>query len=253
MDAIDRGQFHKVVPARSYRHQLLADFNPITFFDQLCEAYPSAMTSLVSLPQTGTWIGATPESLLNIDRQGYFSTSALAGTQIHKNNMSLKDAAWTQKEIEEQAMVSRYIINCFKKIRLREFEEIGPRTIRAGNLIHLETRYKVNLEEVHYPLLGSVMLELLHPTSAVCGLPKQPAMDFLEQHESIERAYFTGYLGPVNIDEEINIFVNLRCMQLVENNGGVFYSGAGVTANSNPEKEWIETTLKMKTLLEVIS
>ena len=60
-------------------------------------------------------------------------------------------------------MVSRFIINCFKKIRLREFEEIGPRTSKAANLVHLKTDYLVNTKEVNFPQLGTVMLELLHP------------------------------------------------------------------------------------------
>ncbi len=253
MKAIRNGLFQKVVPARSFQKKLPADFNPLKFFDRLCKTYHSAMVSLVSLPKAGTWIGATPEALLALDRNNTFSTSALAGTQPFDRNMPLRDAAWTQKEIEEQAMVSRYIINCFKRIRLREFEELGPRTINAGNVIHLETKYTVNMDEVQYPQLGSVMLELLHPTSAVCGLPKIPAMEFLEKNEKIERSYYSGYLGPVNINKEVLIFVNLRCMQLVAENACVLYSGAGVTANSNPEKEWAETNLKMKTLLEVMS
>lgn len=54
---------------------------------------------------------------------------ALAGTQPASGENPLKSAAWTQKEIEEQALVCRYIVDCFKKIRLREYEEHGPKTI----------------------------------------------------------------------------------------------------------------------------
>ncbi len=99
--------------------------------------------------------------------------------------------------------------------------------------------------------LGSVMLKLLHPTSAVCGLPKDPSYEFIKAQENFDRQFFSGYLGPVNLKNNTSIFVNLRCMQLL-NKFGIAYSGAGVTAYSNPEKEWEETEMKCATLLRVL-
>ena len=116
----------------------------------------------------------------------------------------------------EQAMVSRYIINCFKKIRLREFDEKGPKTAKAGNLLHLKTLFEVNMEETNFPELPTVMLDLLHPTSAVAGMPKEEALNFLKENEKLERAFYSGYLGPVNIGGSTHVFVNLRCMELFE-------------------------------------
>ena len=100
-------------------------------------------------------------------------------------------------------MVSRYIINCFKKIRLREFKEIGPKTAKAGNLVHLKTTFEVDTEATNFQELGTVMLELLHPTSAVAGMPKDAALQFLEKFEGLEREYFAGYLGPVDHLEKL--------------------------------------------------
>ena len=76
-----------------------------------------------------------------------------------------------QKDIEEQALVERYVISCFKKIRLREYDEHGPKTMIAGNVLHLKTEFEVDMVATNFPQLGSVMLNLLHPTSAVCGMP----------------------------------------------------------------------------------
>ena len=95
------------------------------------------------------------------------------------------------------------------------------------------------------------MLDLLHPTSAVCGMPQEPALDFLRKHEEYDRAFYSGYLGPVNIENETNIFVNLRCMQLLSQKA-ILYAGAGVTIDSDPEKEWQETEMKLQTLLNVL-
>ena len=239
--------FQKVVCARSKSIQLAGDFQPITFFNQLCEAYPNAFVSFVSIPGTGSWLGATPETLINIDRNRVFRTMALAGTQPKSAAPSPADAVWRQKEIEEQALVSRYIINCFKKIRLREFEEIGPRTVVAGNLMHLRTDFKVDMQATGFPDLGSQMLALLHPTSAVCGMPKAAAQAFLDAREELKRQFFAGFLGPVNLQEQTCLYVNLRCMQLLRQEA-ILYAGAGITADSVPEREWQETEHKCATL-----
>jgi isochorismate synthase len=94
-----------------------------------------------------------------------------------------------------------------------------------------------------FPQLGSVMLDLLHPTSAVCGMPRKEAHEFLQENEGFDRSFFAGFLGPVNIEGETSIFVNLRTASF---NGGraILYAGAGVTEDSDPEKEWEETELK---------
>jgi isochorismate synthase len=221
-------------------------------FMRLCARYPHAFVSLVYTPKAGIWMGASPETLINVDEHGIFRTVSLAGTQKLSDQTPVSQAVWRQKEIEEQALVSRYIVNCFKKIRLREYEEVGPRTVAAGNLMHLQTDFTVNTQEVNFPQLGTVMLQLLHPTSAVCGMPKEPALQFLQDHEKHSRAFYSGFLGPVNVASKTHIFVNLRCMQL-QANKAVLYAGAGITADSDPQKEWAETELKCRTLLDVFN
>jgi isochorismate synthase len=197
-------------------------------------------------------LGASPELLVSIDAQDKFKTIALAGTLPYTSGMNLKSVAWTQKEIEEQALVSRYIINCFKKIRVREYVEHGPRTIIAGSLLHLRTDYEIDMKEVNFPQLGSVMLKLLHPTSAVCGMPLEPSLDFLQKNEGYDREFYSGYLGPVNFDGESKLFVNLRCIQIFENTARI-YAGAGVTADSDPAKETEEVDMKIQSLNQIIN
>jgi isochorismate synthase len=251
IEQITSGIFEKVVPSRTKTVQLPANFDLVAAFLKVCKAYPQAFVSFVSSPQTGTWIGASPEELVRVEDKTIFKTVALAGTQPYHEGINLKKVAWTQKEIEEQALVERYIISCFKKIRLREYDEHGPKTIIAGNLMHLKSEFTVNMKETNFPQLASTMLSLLHPTSAVCGVPLEPSLRFLQENEGYSRSFYSGYLGPVNIDNQIDIFVNLRCMQLSEGKA-VFFAGAGVTMDSVPEQEWEETEMKMNTLLRVI-
>jgi isochorismate synthase len=249
--AIEAHLFEKVVLSRARTEVISPDFDVIDAFCLLQETYSHAFISLVSVPDVGTWMGASPEVLVSVDRDKTFRTVALAGTQVLTQEVTPANALWRQKEIEEQALVERYIISYLKKIRLREFTEIGPRTVAAGNLMHLRTDFVVNMNEVPYPNLGTEMLGLLHPTSAVCGMPKEPATAFIRQYEGYDRGYYSGYLGPVQIDGESHIYVNLRCMQLFEQ-AALLYAGAGITAESEPEKEWLETDMKMDTVYRII-
>jgi isochorismate synthase len=251
LQEISAGRIEKVVPSRFKDIAITDKFDLLKTFDALCEKQPQAMVSLVSSPQIGTWLGATPELLVSVTDQTIFKTIALAGTQPCSPEIDLKSVAWTQKEIEEQALVCRYIINCFKKIRLREYEEHGPRTMIAGNVMHLKTIYEVDMSATNFPQLGSVMLKLLHPTSAVCGMPFENALSFLKNNEGYNREFYSGYLGPIQINNDSQIFVNLRCMQAFENNVRL-YAGAGITIDSNPQKEFEETEMKMQNLQNLL-
>jgi isochorismate synthase len=251
LQEISMGQIEKVVPSRFKDIAVTDEFDALKAFDTLCDKHPQALVSLVSSPQTGTWLGATPELLVSVDNQGIFKTIALAGTIPYSPEIDLKSVAWTQKEIEEQALVCRYIINCFKKIRLREYEEHGPRTVVAGNVMHLKTIYEVDMTATSFPQLGSVMLKLLHPTSAVCGMPFENAWQFLKRNEGYNREFYSGYLGPVQINQQSLIFVNLRCMQVFKEQVRL-YAGAGITIDSDSQKEFEETEMKMQNLQNLL-
>jgi isochorismate synthase len=250
IELIKNEEFYKVVPSKIKNIEHQNDINLGQAFINACHKYPNAFVNLTYSAKTGLWFGASPETLIEDQKGEYFKTMALAGTQ-QKSDKSIAETTWTQKEIEEQAFVSRYIINCFKKIRLREFDEIGPKTIQAGNLLHLKTTFKVNTSSINFPELGSVMLKLLHPTSAVCGMPKEPALQFLLAEENHNRSYFSGFLGPVHLEGLSHLFVNLRCCQ-INHQSVKFYAGAGITEDSKPEKEWEETEMKCEVLSNII-
>ena len=248
---INNSDLIKVVPSRVKRVKLPESQGILETFIKLCDTYSNAFVSLLSTPKLGTWLGASPETLIEVDNDGIFNTMSLAGTQKYTNEQPLHTLPWTQKEIEEQAMVSRYIINRFKEIRLREFEEVGPRTVKAGNLAHLCSTFTVDTKATDYADLGSTMLKLLHPTSAVCGMPKPLAKALIRSMEKHQRKLYSGYLGPVNMMEGSHIYVNLRCMEVLKEEA-ILYAGAGVTAYSVAEDEWEETELKCNTLLNII-
>ena len=248
---IAKGTFEKIVPSRTRTIPLPEGFDVTESFQKLRAAYPQALISFVNIPGVGSWIGASPEVLVSVQNKSIFKTVALAGTLPYTPGTDIKAVAWTQKEIEEQALVERYVISCFKQVRLREYDEHGPKTVVAGNLMHLKSEFTVDMKATNFPQIGSVMLDLLHPTSAVCGMPLRPSLEFLRIHESYDRRFYAGYLGPVNINNNIDLFVNLRCMEIFGRQA-VLYAGAGVTIDSNPENEWSETEMKFNTLLNVV-
>ena len=242
IQAIEAGTLEKIVAARTKMIPLPTEFDLGKTLAKLLASYPHSFVNFFHLPGIGTWMGASPEVLIET-KGNYFYTMSLAGTQPAQGDNPLKSAAWTQKEIEEQALVSRYIVDCFKTIRLREYEEHGPKTVLAGNLLHLRSDFRVNTQTTGFSNLGSVMLGLLHPTSAVCGMPRKEALNFLKTEEGWDRSFYAGFIGPVGIEQETSIYVNLRTASLHQTHA-LLYAGAGVTEDSVPEKEWEETELK---------
>jgi isochorismate synthase len=244
---IKEGAFKKVIIARQKKLLSAIPTDAPSVFNALCEAYPAAFVSLLYHPQVGCWTGASPEMLVSLDKHQIFRTVALAGTQKITSSADLSQITWSHKEIEEQALVNRFVINCFKSIRLREYEDDGPRTVAAGPLAHLQTDFSVDMKAVEQPFLGTSMLRLLHPTSAVCGMPRKESLEFIVDNEKFDRTLYSGFLGPVNILNESNVFVNIRCGRLFQN-AAVLYAGAGITKDSDPEREWIETEDKLQVL-----
>ena len=95
------------------------------------------------------------------------------------------------------------------------------------------------------------VLEALHPTPAVCGLPTGKAKNFISRNEGYDREYYTGYLGRVTTGLNTQLYVNLRCMKINVNKAQV-YVGGGITSDSIPEHEWEETVAKSKTIKKVL-
>jgi isochorismate synthase len=241
----------KVVVSRTAALPLPASFTPAAAFAMLCERYPHAFVSLVAIPGAGTWLGATPEVLLTLDNAG-LTTMALAGTQRRPLHQPLDAVQWGRKEVVEQEMVGAYIRGFFASAGVADVQEHGPHTIAAGPVVHLQTLFRADLPEEARLMLANRVLNELHPTSAVCGMPKHQALAFILAQEGYDRSFYSGFLGPVHIQGASSLYVNLRCMQLGEESAHL-YVGAGITADSNPAAEWRETALKAETMAAVLA
>ena len=239
---IDRGVMKKVVLSKPI--SVAKSVVPITLFERAIKLYEAAFCYLWFHPQSGIWLGASPEQLA-MAKNGYFQTTALAGT-LPKTDDKLPK--WTPKEYEEQEMVTHYLEEQLNQY-LTEMTVEPRKSILAGSLWHQKTNISGQLRNT--ATLKDV-IDSIHPTSAVCGLPKTTAMNFILENEGYNRAYYTGYLGEVKgAENDASIFVNLRCLQIFENEVRI-YVGGGITKDSNPQKEWDELVNKSSIMLALL-
>jgi len=236
------GVISKVVLSRTQTSGQLAAMELLQLYHTLCETYPSTFVYFAHFPEYGTWMGASPEKLISC-RNKQCSTMSLAGSRPAGS-----DKNWEAKETWEQEMVTRYITQVLAEQNVTDLKISNSFTSKAGHVEHLCTLFTFNLEGQLE--LGN-LIQRLHPTPAVCGTPTDKAMELIHQLEPHCREYYTGFLGPVNPQDQTNIFVNLRCMKIAASNMTVF-AGGGITKDSVPEKEWEETELKSRTLLSLI-
>lgn len=214
-------------------------------YQELHAQTPNAFVYLVNLPKAGLWMGATPEILLQSEGD-QMQTVSLAGTQARRSD---SDYSWKTKEIEEQAFVSRYMLDIFYRFGIHPYSTQGPDSLESGKVAHLKTSFFFAAKNIK-DKLGEFVADL-HPTPAVCGLPKACADKFISEIEKHNRRYYSGYLGSWKLDNSIKLFANLRCMEILPEEY-LLYAGGGITSRSEPEKEWEETNNKAQTLLSAI-
>ncbi len=240
---INKNKLVKVVVSRKEAIQLL-NFDVLLTFKKLLKTYKNAFVYVWFHPKVGLWFGATPETLLNIS-DDTFKTMSLAGTQVFKK---AETVVWKQKELEEQQLVTDFIEHQLKPIST-SLKIDKTETVKAGNLLHLKSRVEGVLNK------GANLKELiraLHPTPAVCGLPREKSKDFINQNENYKRTFYTGFLGELNLEsKKSSLFVNLRCMSVKDKTAAI-YVGGGITKDSNAKKEYEETVSKTKTMKKVL-
>ena len=295
---LQEGVFDKIVLARCVAEPNDGQQTPVQLFRKACQLYPRLFVALVTTPQSGTWLTATPEILLEGSGTAW-RTVALAGTMRLEGEQlafdtppspdgkQMGDVRWSTKNIQEQRIVATYVIECLEQFLTRlgggagcsgDFREEGPRTVRAANLVHLRSDFTFTLPDTSR--LGD-LLQALHPTPAVCGLPKREAFRFIVQNEHTPRRYYSGFMGPLDMEQptavadspiagansptavadsptagaafpQTHLYVSLRCMSLARDTY-YLYAGGGLMKDSNEEQEWQETEAKLETMRSLLS
>lgn len=248
IQAIENNQFKKVVLSRKESVDLI-NFDLFSAFNNLVQLYPNAFVYCFYHPKIGLWLGATPEQLLKA-ADNVFKTIALAGTQKDKGS---GEVIWQKKEKEEQQFVTNYILEKVKDIASK-ITISSPYSIKAGSVWHIKTDISGVLN------LGfglKKIIQLLHPTPAVCGFPKQESKEFIVENENYNRSFYTGFLGELNVQNQTDLFVNLRCMKIefdsnLKSTKAHLFMGCGITKDSISVKEWEESCNKSMTMKRVL-
>lgn len=252
-DALQGGRYDKLVLSRSHVVKMNAVPQGMQLFVRAARQNPNCFVALVSTPQTGTWLTATPEILIE-QQNGMFKTMALAGTQKldpAEGDDALKKVEWDAKNRREQACVAEYIRHRLEAINV-DYTESPAATARAGTLAHIKTDFTFGISSA--PGLTPLQIaSKLHPTPAVCGLPAIEAKNFILENEHTRRSYYSGFCGTVDtLQSEAHLFVTLRCMH-IGSAACTLYAGGGLLAESVEEDEWTETNNKMLAMRKALA
>ena len=234
---LKKNKLRKIVASTCLEYKI-KNVSKSEIFLRLISLNPSAFSYMFFSEETGVWIGASPEQLVEIEKNK-LTTHALAATKINYHQK------WSNKELNEQQIVLNDMINNLAK-SCRDISSSKLQTVSAANLFHLRN-------SIIAKPIGKIseIINSLHPTPAVAGSPKLPSVKYILKNENYNRKYYTGYLGIIN-NNDCNLFVNIRCAQIIGNKLKVFV-GAGITPESIPENEWDEILEKSKTILRIFS
>lgn len=240
---INKQVLNKVVISRKQEINV-TNIDLKTTIQNLLNTYFESLINIWYDPQYGLWIGATPELLFYINHSELLSI-ALAGTRLINDH---KYYPWNFKELKEHYIVVNYIVNILNRYFGKLYLE-STQILKTGFIKHLKTLIKFSFFKE--PPIYQELLALLHPTPAVCGIPKDIAYNFIINHENYNRSFYTGYIGIIN-NNISEFYVNLRCANILDKLI-VSYAGCGITNYSNPKDELLESKLKMQNILANIN
>ncbi|MGV3638253.1 MAG: chorismate-binding protein [Flavobacteriales bacterium] len=235
-DACAAGSLEKVVLARTLDLPIGEAEAPALFMEAV-QSRPDAFVALVMTPEHGLWLGASPERLILAENETV-QIDSIAGT-APVATAPAEPEGWGEKERHEQRVVTKSIACSLIDLGARHVAVDGPAVLVAGPVAHLRTRITAHVE-------GRAIGELVaavHPTPAVCGIPKDRAQERIAALEDRDRELYAGFWGPWSADGRMELFVNIRCMRVFSERAAL-HVGAGITAGSVPAQEWEETELK---------
>lgn len=232
--------FEKVVAARHCVVELETGAGSLDVLKRLEERFPGC-TRFALWQGDAAFLGATPELL--ISRRGAAVLSeALAGSTAHGDAARMLAS---KKEQEEHQLVVRAVLEALEPFceSLRSAPE--PRVRELPNVLHMQTPVEGRLRDSTHVL---DLVQALHPTPAVGGVPTREAIDWIVDHEDLPRGWYSAPVGWTDANGDGEFFVALRSGLLRDGKAWV-YAGAGIMADSDPDAEYAETELKMQALL----
>jgi salicylate biosynthesis isochorismate synthase/menaquinone-specific isochorismate synthase len=253
--AVERIRSHalnKVVLARELTVEAPSAHDPAMLLGALRGLFPSCFCFCFGTPEAA-FVGASPELLIR--RSGpVAATVALAGTTSRSADPAVDDHLGeamlrSPKVREEHGIVASRIERALRPHSVWVHAEGEPFVIKVGNLQHLATPIRAQLAESK----GAIELAgHLHPTPAIGGEPREPALDLISEVEGIDRGWYTGPVGWMDAAEDGEFCVGLRSALLRDREAHLF-AGCGIVADSEPAAELQESELKFEALLPLLA
>lgn len=253
LDEVRAGRLEKVVLARTLDVAADSAASPVRAYRRLRADNPRS-TLFFFQPEPGTaFLGASPE-LLGAARDAVFRATAVAGSaprgESDEEDRALGRALLeSEKDRREQAIVAEEIRRCLAP-RLGAVSVGSPHLLRLARIQHLESAVEGRLPAGR----GLHLLDLiadLHPTPAVCGRPRDHALEALRRSEPFERGWYAGPVGWFGPSGQGEFVPGLRSAVL---HGGAWrlFAGAGIVEGSDPVREWEETGVKFVPMLRAL-
>jgi menaquinone-specific isochorismate synthase len=249
---IRRGDLEKVVLARGVDVHLDQPIDPIGVLALLEERYPECTRFLIEPAHGQAFLGATPETLAAL-AGGELRTIALAGS-TRRGSSSEEDDLLAQtlmdspKERHEHALVVEAIRSRLAPLVDELAIEEQPGLWRLSNIQHLRTHA---LGVLHDEIDILDVIEALHPTPALGGTPRGEALALIEELEPTSRGWYASPVGWMDANGDGEFAVAIRSA-VTAGAEARLYAGAGIVADSDPQREWDETALKLRPMLEAL-
>lgn len=246
---IAAGDARKVVLARDLRGSIPAMSDRRRVISRLAAAYPDTFTFAVN-----GLVGSSPETLVRVE-DGDVSARVLAGTARRwpddaTDAHAASTLAASPKNRAEHQHAVQSVLDTMAPHTTAITHNPEPFPLRLPNLWHLAT-------DVHADLVpGRTVLDLLealHPTAAVAGTPTDAALALIARHEPFDRGRYAGPVGWVDADGDGEWAIALRCARIAEDGSVTAWAGAGIVADSDPEKELAETELKFRPIRDALA
>ena len=249
---IHAGELEKTVLAREVTVDAPAAHDPAALHGALRELFPACFCFCVGSPQ-GAFCGASPELLVRRRGAGA-ATVALAGSARRSADPSVDDHLGEQllrsaKERSEHAIVARRIERALRPHSVWVEAAPEPGLVKVANVQHMATPIRAQLAD---PRSAIELAGLLHPTPAVGGEPRAPALAAIEEHERMDRGWYAGPVGWMDAAEDGEFCVALRSA-LLRDRRAHLYAGAGIVADSDPAAELDETEVKLGAILPLLA
>lgn len=250
--AIREGTLQKAVLARRLRLEAGRVFDPALAVERLERSHPHCAAFAVSVNGT-CFIGATPETLVTLEK-GKVSSTCLAGTASRGLDAGADRALGEQllasaKERWEHALAAQAVQEGLASLCTSLQWEQTPQLVKLPTVQHLATSFTGHCRPGVHVL---DMVDRLHPTPAVAGAPRAPALALIREAEGFDRGWYAGPIGIVDRHGDGEFALALRC-GLLHGRRATIYAGAGIVAGSEPDGEWAETELKLKPLQRALA